>query len=99
MVSISISGKLITEVSSKPSTNCGERAQFTLESKDLDRDALPLRFMIVVFGAQAKRAATLLKTGTLVNVFGRMTAGGESKQVTVRLFGFEVQQGEPADAQ
>jgi single-stranded DNA-binding protein len=98
MVGISISGKLISDVSTKPSSNGGERSQFTLESRDEDRDALPLRFLIVVFGAQAKRAATLLKTGTQVNVFGRMTAGGESKQVTVRLFGFEIQQGAPADA-
>src|SRR5258708_3843380 len=93
MVSISVSGKIISEVSSKPSTNGNERCQFTIESKDDDRDALPLRFLIVVFGAQAKRASALLKPGTPVNVFGRMSAGGESKQVTVRAFGLEVQDG------
>jgi single-stranded DNA-binding protein len=93
VVSISISGKLISEISIKTSSGGGERAEFKVQSDDQDRDSLPLHFTVVGFGGQAKRAATLLRTGTSVNLFGRMTASSESKQVTVRLLGFEVHDG------
>jgi single-stranded DNA-binding protein len=98
MVSVHLSGKLISEVRTKTRTGGAECAQFTVESDDQDRSSLPLRFEIIAFGVQAERAATFLKTGTPVNLFGRMSAGGDSKKVTVQLSVFEIQQGAPADA-
>ena len=98
MVSIHIGGKLISEVRTSTRSGGVECAQFTVETDDRDRHSLPLRFEIIAFGVQAERAATFLKTGTWINLFGRMTAGGESKRVNGQLSVFEVQQGVSADA-
>ena len=103
MVSISVSGIVVSEIHSSTTASGIERTSFTVESDDsvsarqTDRCSLPLRFEIMAFGSQAERAATTLKMGTPINLFGRMSGGKESKKVTITLSGFEIQGG-PADA-
>ena len=97
MICISLAGKLISEVRTRTRSGGVECAQFTVETDDQDRSSLPLRFEIIAFGVQAERAAIFLKTGTPVNLFGRMSAGGDSKKVIVQLSVFEIQQGVSAD--
>jgi hypothetical protein len=94
MVSICVSGVLISEVHTSTNSTHVERAQFTVLADD--PGSLPLRFEVVAFGVQAERAATFLKTGTRVNLFGRMSAGGDSKRVTVGMSAFEIQGGPDA---
>ena len=93
MVSIAVSGKITSEIRSKIKT-CSkgvDQARFSVESKDGDRSTFPLRFECICFGALAERAVTFLKLGVPVNLFGRMSASGDSKQVTVKVLAFEIQ--------
>jgi hypothetical protein len=96
MVSIMLTGVVLSEVRTSTSSSGVERAQFQVESNE--SGTLPLRFEIIAFGTQAERAATFLKSGTRVNLFGRMSAFGDSKRVTVALSAFETLEGSYATA-
>jgi single-stranded DNA-binding protein len=95
MVAITVSGIVTSEVSFSAIPKNIERASFIVESNDTD--SLPLRFSVLAFGTQAKRAATFLKPGTRVNLCGRMEARQDEKRVTVALSAFEVQEGAKAN--
>jgi hypothetical protein len=95
MVSVTVSGVVTSEISFSAPPKTIECASFVVESNDVD--SKPLRFAVLAFGTQAKRASTFLKQGTRVNLFGRMEARQDEKRVTVALSAFEVQEGAKAN--
>jgi len=95
MVSVSISGKIVSEVGYSANPNVTGRAAFLVESGD--SGSRPLRFSVFAFGTQAKRAVNSLKPGVRVHLFGKMEVREGENGITVALSGFEVQDGGQAN--
>jgi hypothetical protein len=97
VVAITISGVVTSEVRTSTNSSGVEKAQFQVESSE-SVGALPMRFEIVAFGSNAERAATVLKPGRWIDLFGRMSVFGDSRRVTVALSAFETPEGSHATA-
>jgi hypothetical protein len=97
MVVVMISGTVITDVRESKTASGVDRATFTIESED--QGSLPLRYDAITFGKVAERALYEIKPGSMITCFGRFSAGGPEKKISLTVSGFEVLAGALANAQ
>src|SRR5229473_7290060 len=88
MVTVSLCGQVVSEISEGRTMNGVERTLFSVESHD--ENSLPLHFDCVAFGNISKRVVSEVRPGDTVNCFGRLSSGGAAKRVSLCLSGFEV---------
>jgi hypothetical protein len=88
MVIVSISGILISGVKQSKTGNGADCSTFFIQSQD--EGSLPLVYTAVAFGKIGTRAVNELKHGSIVSCFGRPTAGGPEKKISLTVSGFEI---------
>ncbi len=87
MISITLTGTLVSEVHLSVTANGIARATFVIESQETN--SLPIRYNCACFGRHADEAASL-PAGTSILLVGRCTAGERTKKVSLSVNHFEV---------
>jgi hypothetical protein len=88
MVILSISGNLISGVRQSKTANGVDCSTFFIQSED--EGSLPLIYTAVAFGKIGARAVNELRHGSVLSCFGRLSAGGPEKKISLTVSGFEV---------
>ena len=91
MIVVSISGSITSDIRESETVSGVKRATFTIQSED--EGSLPLRYEAVAFGKVGARAVIELQQGTAISCYGRLSAGGPEKKISLVVSGFEVFEG------
>src|SRR5258708_3011251 len=88
MIVVNVFGRVVSELQETKTASGIGRVSFTVESAD--DGSLPIRHEVVSFGKITERVVKQIRLGTQGAFFGRLSAGGPAKRVTMTLSGFEV---------
>ena len=88
MIVVNIFGRVVSELQQTKTASGIGRVSFRVESAD--EGSLAIRHEVVSFGKITECVVQQITQDTVGAFFGRLSAGGPAKRVTMTLSGFEV---------